>query len=147
MASADLSRRVRQVVGYSGHFPILSGLSMSARIWTSVWMSVRCLLQSERQYHSCVRNYGLPSPPDTAPLVRLREQLAAAREDGELFGDAWPIAVTSALTGLRGRELSEWKVVLDRTAEAWERSYTRQPATKVDKQMSLIGAEREVSIV
>jgi hypothetical protein len=67
-----------------------------------------------------------PKPPDTAPLVKLRDHLQTAREQGEAFEDVWSPAVAVALEGLRGADRREWVTALARTRETWQACYARR---------------------
>jgi hypothetical protein len=80
-------------------------------------------------------------------LVKLRQHLQAAREQGEAFGDAWSPTVMVALQGLRGADRREWTVALSRTRETWQRCYERRPEMKVERQLHLIGAERGEPVI
>jgi hypothetical protein len=85
------------------------------------------------------------TPPDPSPLHRLREALAEARRQGEPFASAWPRCAEEALREVHPqRERAQWKTALNRTEETWERCYDRAPVSAVDRQLTLVAAERGV---
>jgi hypothetical protein len=80
-------------------------------------------------------------------LVKLRQHLQVAREQGETFSDAWSPAIAVALEGLRGPDRREWVTALNRTAETWERCYELKPEQKVEQQLQLVGTERGEPVI
>ena len=72
---------------------------------------------------------GAPFPSDPAPARQLRRHLAAARERGEPFADAWPRALAAALRcSPAAREKTDWRVACSATRAAWEHAYHGRPA-------------------
>ena len=66
---------------------------------------------------------------DPEPARQLRRHLAAAREHGEPFTDAWPHAVQAALRHApASREKTDWRLALDATRAGWEHAYHDRPA-------------------
>jgi hypothetical protein len=60
----------------------------------------------------------------TAPHVRLRMALEAARADGIPFDDVWRIAVRECVMGIgEQRERNTWYVALADTREEWRAAY------------------------
>jgi hypothetical protein len=56
-------------------------------------------------------------------LVILRERLAAERDSGAPFSEAWERAEAEALAGLPGHELHTWIRALATTRWAWRAAY------------------------
>jgi hypothetical protein len=92
-------------------------------------------------------DYTPPKPPDTAPLVRLREHLQAARARDEAFAHTWSPAVALALEGLRGPDRREWATAIARTRETWQNAYERRPQSQVGQQLELIRDGRDVPVI
>lgn len=67
-----------------------------------------------------LRGDGRPTP-DLFGLVRVI--LAAGREAGFTFEEAWEVAAVTALGYLSDRRADDWADVLDSTRAAWEAAY------------------------
>ena len=74
------------------------------------------------------------------PLGRLRDRLAAARRDGEPFGQAWASAVDAALDGLDRMEEINWRAAIVGTADAWRAAYNREPYEPTASAVALAAA-------
>jgi len=59
------------------------------------------------------------------PPAVLAQQLAEARRRGELFEQAFPVALAAALAGEPGREQRAWEAVLMDHADVWRGAYER----------------------
>lgn len=96
------------------------------------------------QLYGCISE---PSLPNRAPLIALRERLADAHSRGEQFQDAWPTAVALTLVEIAGvDERQQWRHAFEWARSTWERCYNREPATKADRQLSLLRAERDMPV-
>jgi hypothetical protein len=74
-------------------------------------------------------------------LVKLREQLEAARALGEPFDEAWPKALRMALNEHREREKGvSWAAILDETRYAWEACYVDGQSYEEDHAWSILAA-------
>lgn len=62
------------------------------------------------------------------PAVALRLELAAARQSGETFEDAWAAAMATALEISVPKERESWETALWLTKGAWEAAYNREDA-------------------
>ncbi len=67
---------------------------------------------------------------DPAPAQQLRRSLAAARERGQRFDDAWPFALQAALASAPRTERRHWRTVLQGTREAWRLAYELRPSDR-----------------
>jgi len=67
----------------------------------------------------------------TPPTILSRE-LASARARGELFEDAWTVALEAALDGKfrSSWERHEWRTVFVETVDEWNRAFDQQPASR-----------------
>ena len=72
-----------------------------------------------------------------APPEVLRERLAAARDDGVGFDEAWPVALAAAVNTAQW-EREEWIDALSGTVEAWRAAWERRDATRPEQALSVI---------
>lgn len=76
----------------------------------------------------------------SAVPVTLRLRLADARQRGEPFASAWPVALAAALRGQPKWERDAWAPVFTSTLDAWRGAYQREGE---DTAFSLVFADRE----
>lgn len=69
-----------------------------------------------------------PLPSDPQPAIRLRHELAAARQAGQTFTAAWDAAMAHALETSPPRERADWRDALLATSTAWRHAYDREDA-------------------
>jgi hypothetical protein len=70
------------------------------------------------------------------------DQLAAARRRGESFGEAWPSALSAALTVVPAKwERNEWAHVLSGMTSTWAEAYLRVPAGKGERALAAVAQD------
>jgi hypothetical protein len=73
------------------------------------------------------------------PTQHLLEALARRRRAGDPFEDAWAPAVLSVVSQISDTDESvQWSRVFEATRSAWESSYERRRATRVERHLSLL---------
>jgi hypothetical protein len=75
----------------------------------------------------------------------LLAELAAARQAGATFENAWPDALDVALQGADEAEREEWLDALTATAESWREAWDRRPAPRAEVALAAVihGEDRE----
>jgi hypothetical protein len=73
-------------------------------------------------------------------LAQLRQQLAAARAEGQDLSEAWAAGRQLVLTGLGRRERHDWGLALGATRGAWQAAYEGQPSSRLDRLVAWLEA-------
>ena len=76
------------------------------------------------------------------PAAQVRARLAAARDAGIPFAEAWPAATAAALAGTTPWHAAAWATVLAGHEHEWRAAYHRVPAGGA---AAALGAVRELA--
>lgn len=77
------------------------------------------------------------------PARVLVEQLAAARRRGLSFEDAFPAAVSAAVSVADRDERTQWRAALADLRESWQACWERRPPTKAENALAMLAAGEE----